>query len=63
MAHRDYQGAKLAEELEAKLAAARIVVSNGETDPAPPTPAALAELAAWANQALGLSITADELGR
>jgi preprotein translocase subunit SecA len=61
VAHQGYQGAKLAEEIEAKLAAAKIVVSSGETDPVPPTPAALADLAKWANQALGLSITADDL--
>ncbi len=61
VAHQNYQGEKVAAELEAKLAAAKISRSHPESDSAPPTPAALAELAARANQALGLSITAESL--
>ena len=38
LAHQGYQGAKLTEEIDAKLAAAKIMASTGETDPAPPRP-------------------------
>ena len=62
LARENYQGAKIADELEAKLAAAKVGGSHPESDSASPTPAALAELAAWANQALGLSINAEDLG-
>ena len=61
LAQQGYAGAKLAEELDAKLAAAGIMVSQGETDAHPPKPAALEDLAAWANHALGLSITSSAL--
>ena len=62
LAHSHYQGAKLAEELEAKLAAAKLAGSHPRQRIAPPPdPAALADLAAWASEALGLSITADDL--
>ena len=40
LAHEDYQGAKLAEELDAKLAAARLAASQVETDSPPRSPAA-----------------------
>ena len=45
LAHQHYQGGRLPEELEAKLAAARLAGSAAENDPAHPDPAALAELA------------------
>jgi preprotein translocase subunit SecA len=61
LAHQSYQGAKVSLELEGKLAATKISGSEALADSAPPTPAALAELAAWGNQALGLSLTPEAL--
>ncbi len=61
-AHQSYQGAKVAVELESKLAAAKINPAHHDADSTPPTPAALAELADWANQELGLSTSAEKLG-
>ena len=63
LAHHSYQGAKVAEELDSRLAAAKINPSHQEPDAAPPpTPAALADLAAWSDQALGHPVTAEDLG-
>jgi len=69
LAHQHYQGGKLAEELEAKLAAAGLAGSPGDRSPTPqhPTdltprdPQAVALLASWAHQSLGLEIGADAL--
>ena len=61
LAREGYAGAKLAAELDAKLAAAGITASQAETDSNPRSPAELEELSAWANRALGLSLTAGEL--
>ena len=60
LAHRHYQGGRLAEELEARLAAA------GPRPPPrgqerPPTPPPFAELARWARETLGAELTAEEL--
>ena len=70
LAQQHYQGARLAQELEAKLAAVRLArlarqtETRRRTTPAtrPLTiPEALADLAAWAHQSLGLEIGADAL--
>ena len=62
LAHEHYQGENASQELEAKLSAAKISRSHIDSDSPPPTPAALAELADWSNQSLGLSTTAEHLG-
>jgi preprotein translocase subunit SecA len=61
LAHEQYQGTRLATELEAKLAAAHLHAPSTEKNGSPPNPAALAELAAWAHQSLGLEISAEAL--
>jgi len=69
LAHQHYQGARLAEELEASLAAARLAGLPGDPDTTPHhprdatahDPRALADLASWAHQSLGLELGADTL--
>ena len=61
LAHQHYAGAKLAAELEAKLAAAQARRPAGRPRSDAPRPAALADLAAWADEALGASIDRREL--
>jgi preprotein translocase subunit SecA len=61
LAQKSYRGAKLAEELDARLAAAGVAVSHGDADSAARTPAELEQLAAWSHDAVGLSITAESL--
>jgi len=69
LAHQHYQGGKLAQELEAKLEAARLASSPGDRnstphhpgDSIPRDPQAVADLASWAHQSLGLEITSDTL--
>ena len=61
VAHKHYPGARLAAELEAKLDAA---FGNPAADAKvipPADPKALAELAAWAREELGVETTPDEL--
>ena len=55
LAHQSYQGSRLAQELETKLAAAKLAGSHPEKNGSPPDPAALADLASWAQQSLGWS--------
>jgi preprotein translocase subunit SecA len=63
MAHRQYQGARLGEELDAKLTAAGLATPGHDhnKDSTPPDPAALADLTSWAFQALGVEITPDQI--
>jgi preprotein translocase subunit SecA len=62
VAHKHYPGSRLAEELERKVDAAfGPVPSNGKVAPPPPDDKALAELASWAREHLGVETTADEL--
>jgi preprotein translocase subunit SecA len=61
LAHQHYRGAKLADELEAKLEAARVTGVTSEKEPVVPDPRALAELAAWGKKALGVETTAAAL--
>jgi preprotein translocase subunit SecA len=61
LAQKSYRGAKLAEEVDAKLAAAGIAVSHDEADSAARTPAALEQLALWSHDALGASIATETL--
>jgi preprotein translocase subunit SecA len=61
LAHQNYQGARLAQELETKLAAARLAGSSPEKNGSLPDPAAVAELSTWAKQSLKLDIEPDEL--
>jgi preprotein translocase subunit SecA len=61
LAHQNYQGSRLAQELETKLAATRLTGSSPEKNGSPPDPAAVAELASWAQSSLGLDLTADQL--
>jgi preprotein translocase subunit SecA len=61
LAQNHYQGAHLADELDAKLLAARFPESRIVKDLHPPDPAGLAELASWAKAALELEISPDTL--
>ena len=62
IAKRHYEGARLADELDAKVEAAFGPRSTGpKFVPPPPDPAALADLASWAHQALGVETTAEAL--
>ncbi|MBV8265983.1 MAG: preprotein translocase subunit SecA [Planctomycetaceae bacterium] len=62
IAHRHYPGARLAAELERKLEATYGPIPTGsKVAPPPPEEKALAELAGWARQELGVETTADEL--
>ncbi len=61
VAHQNYQGSRLALELETKLAACRLTTSNSEKNGSPADPATLADLATWAQSSLGMAITADDL--
>jgi preprotein translocase subunit SecA len=61
IAHQHYRGAKLADELEAKLEAAYGPVPP-DGKPAPePDRASLAALASWSHEVLGVETTPDEL--
>jgi preprotein translocase subunit SecA len=61
LAHQNYQGARLSEELEAKLAAIKPTGSGPDKNGTPADPHALADLAAWARQSLQLELTEDNL--
>jgi preprotein translocase subunit SecA len=61
LAHQYYRGAKLYDELHAKLEAANLAGSTIEKDPAPPDPLALAQLAAWGKEALNLETSTAAL--
>jgi preprotein translocase subunit SecA len=61
LGHQSYQGTKVAAELNAKLEAANIGGASADDHAAAPAPSELADLASWARQALGLSITAETL--
>jgi preprotein translocase subunit SecA len=69
LAHKHYQGGKLAVELDAKVASLGLVAANGEKNathqPAASATihdhAALADLAAWARDALGLELGTEAL--
>jgi preprotein translocase subunit SecA len=60
LAHERYQGARLAEELDSKLAAARLTGNHPEKNGSPPDSAALGALAAWARQSLGVEASVDD---
>ena len=61
-AHNHYQGAKLAAELENRLTAARLTPRQGDRDEtAAPDPTALAGLASWSRDALGIDVDAATL--
>jgi preprotein translocase subunit SecA len=59
LAHRRYEGAKLADELAAKLAAAKIVDSPGDKNGTPHHSTDVTALVAWAQQSLGLEISPE----
>jgi preprotein translocase subunit SecA len=61
LAHQQYQGARIADELETKLAAAGLARPRDEKDVPPPNPSALTELGDWARQTLDAPLSADEL--
>ncbi len=62
VAHKHYPGGRLAEELERKVEAAYgPAPADGKVAPPPPDDTALADLAAWAREHLGVETTADEL--
>jgi preprotein translocase subunit SecA len=61
LAHQNYQGARLFDELEAKLAAIKPTGSGPDKNGTPADPHALADLAAWARQSLQLELTEDNL--
>ena len=61
LAHQHYQGSRLADELEGKLADAGLSRPRDDKNGEHASPAALADLAAWARQSLGVEITPDEM--
>ena len=61
LAHENYQGSRLAQELEARLAAARLPGSSPDKNGSPADPAALANLASWAQESLKLEVSTHEL--
>ena len=61
-AHDRYQGAALSDELDRRLDAAYPPAPGREKHTATGDAAALADLASWAHDALGVETTADELG-
>jgi preprotein translocase subunit SecA len=61
VAHRHYAGARVAEELERKVEAAYGPAIPAAKHVAPPDARALADLAAWGRQELGVERSADDL--
>ena len=61
LAHKHYQGTKVADELETRMAAAGMSQSPDDKDGTPVNPAALSDLAAWARQSLGTELTPEDL--
>jgi len=59
LAHQRYPGAKLAEDLEAKLADAKLVDAHGDKNGKSRNPGDMDELASWAQQSLGLEISPE----
>jgi preprotein translocase subunit SecA len=62
IAHKRYRGAALADELDRRIEAAFGAVVPGAKVVPLPDPQALAELAAWGRQELGVETTGEELG-
>ena len=58
LAHRHYQGGRVAEELDARLAAAGLAATGPDKDAPAPDPAALDDLAGWARETLDLDVSA-----
>ncbi len=62
ISQRQYQGARVSQDLEARIDAAYGVAAPADRKVSPaPDPKALAELASWARQELGVETTVDEL--
>ena len=61
LAHQNYQGARLSEELEAKFAAIKPTGAGPDKNGTPADPRALADLATWARQSLQLELTEENL--
>ena len=61
LAHQNYQGSRIAEELENKLAAAGLNRDHDEKNGSPVNPSALAELAQWSRTSFGAEVTAEYL--
>ncbi len=60
LAHQHYQGARVADELESRLAAAGLSRPHDDKDVPPPDPAALTDLGDWARQSLNVDLPAEE---
>jgi preprotein translocase subunit SecA len=61
LAHAHYPGAKLEAELEAKLAAAKSAAATDDKQSSPASPAAVADLVAWARESLDLEISSASI--
>ena len=61
LAHQNYQGARLYQELEAKLAAIKPVGSHPDKNGTPADPQALASLATWARENLHVELNDNDL--
>jgi preprotein translocase subunit SecA len=61
LAHQNYQGARLYNELESKLAAIKPAGASPDKNGTPADPHALADLVSWARQSLQIELKEDDL--